>query len=176
MDAKITLLAQAVGGDVKNLINKIGDTTALNTTAKGNLVAALNEVYAAIGGAGAQINDNAGNGDTLVTWSADKIFDSIALAKTEIQTAILGGASAAYDTLKELQDLLEGDAAQLATLASAINNRVRFDDVQTLTSAQKLQARSNIDAVATADVTSAITAAVGDTNHDFVADYTAAKA
>lgn len=106
LEQRLTLLASAVGADIKILTNKIGDLTSLETTAKTNLVAAINELYDAIGGAGAQIDDSAGDGDTLVTWSANKIFDSIALAKQQVQDAILGGASAAYDTLKELQDLL----------------------------------------------------------------------
>lgn len=38
---------------------------------------------------------------------------------------LVGGASAAYDTLVELQALLEGDAASIATLTTAVNARAR---------------------------------------------------
>jgi hypothetical protein len=172
LEQRLSLLASAVGGDIKILTGKIGDLTSLSTTAKGNIVAALNELYAAIGDAGASIDDTAGNGNTLVTWSADKIFDSIAAAKQAVKDEILGGASAAYDTLLEIQALLQGDAASLADLAQAIANRVRFDDVQNLTAGQKQQARTNIGALSNDD----LVALVGDTDHDFVADYTTAKA
>ena len=67
LELRIVALAQAIGGDVKTLTNKQGDLTSLSTTAKGNLVAAINEMYSAIGNAGAQINDTAGDSDTLVT-------------------------------------------------------------------------------------------------------------
>ena len=46
----------------------------------------------------------------------------------EVATAInnlIGGAGAAYDTLVELQALLEGDAASITTLTTAIGHRAR---------------------------------------------------
>jgi hypothetical protein len=46
-------------------------------------------------------------------------------------------------------------------LLTAVNHRVRFDAAQTLTATEQAQARSNIGAVAAADV--------GDTDTDFVA-------
>ena len=47
-------------------------------------------------------------------------------------------------------------------------NRVRYDAAQALSAPQQAQARDNIGAQAAADV--------GDTDHDFVADYNTAKA
>ncbi|WP_314408934.1 hypothetical protein [Pseudomonas kuykendallii] len=162
LETKIISLAQAIGADVKALRVAQGDLTSLPTTAKGNLVAAIAEIYGLLGQAGAVIDDNAGNGATSVTWSADKIYDSLELAKQAVKAEILGGASEAYDTLLELQELATGNASTAAALATAVNNRVRFDAAQTLTTAQKLQACTNIG--------------VGDPEHDFAADYTAAKA
>lgn len=162
LETKIISLAQAIGADVKALRVAQGDLTSLPTTAKGNLVAAIAEIYGLLGQAGAVIDDNAGNGATSVTWSADKIYDSLEQAKQAVKAEILGGASEAYDTLLELQELATGNASTAAALATAVNNRVRFDAAQTLTTAQKLQACTNIG--------------VGDPEHDFAADYTAAKA
>ncbi len=45
LENKIIALAQAIGADVKALKASAGDLTALSTTAKGNLVAAINELY-----------------------------------------------------------------------------------------------------------------------------------
>lgn len=162
METRLIALAQAIGADVKSLRAAQGDLTSLSTTAKGNLVAAINEVVALVGAGGVQINDAAGNGDTGVTWSADKIYDSIELAKQAVKDSILGGASAALDTLKELADALNNDPNFAATIATQISNRVRYDAAQTLTTAQRLQTCQNIG--------------IGDPETDFAAAYNTAKA
>lgn len=162
METRLIALAQAIGADVKNLRDKQGDLTSLSTTAKGNLVAAINEVVALVGAGGVQINDAAGNGDTGVTWSADRIFDAIELAKAAVKSDLIGGASAALDTFKELQDALGNDPTFAATISTALTKRVRIDAVQTLTTAERLQACQNIG--------------IGDPEADFVAAYNTAKA
>lgn len=132
------------------------DNAALITTAKGNLVAAINEVkqqansLAAAGGA--TINDSAAS-STTQTYSIDKIHSEINSATAAVQQAILGGASAAYDTLKELQDLLQGEASQISDIVTALGNRVRVDvATQSLTSTQKQNARTNIDAYGSVEI------------------------
>lgn len=162
LETKIIAVVQAIGADIKDLRTKQGDLTALSTTAKGNLVAAINELYGLLGSSGAVIDDNAGDGATSVTWSANKIFDSIAAASAALKNELVDGAGAALDTLKELADALNNDPNFAATIAGEIANRVRYDAPQTLTAAQQLQACTNIG--------------VGDPEHDFVADYTTAKA
>ncbi|MEN9437903.1 MAG: hypothetical protein RIR09_2558 [Pseudomonadota bacterium] len=161
LEAKIIALAQAIGTDIKTLTTKQGDLTALATTAKTNLVAAINEIHAALGGAGATINDAAGNGDTTVTWSADKIYDTIEAAKVAVTNALTDGAASTLDTLNELATALGNDPNFAATIATGLANRVRFDAAQTLTLPQQQQACANIG--------------VGDPDHNFVTDYTAAK-
>ena len=64
LEARIIALAQAVGADVKTLTAAQGSLSALNTTTKTSLVAAINELLTLIGGAGAVIDDGAGNGNT----------------------------------------------------------------------------------------------------------------
>ncbi|MDH0082748.1 hypothetical protein [Stutzerimonas stutzeri] len=162
LETKIIAVVQAIGADIKDLRTKQGDLTALSTTAKGNLVAAINELYGLLGSSGAVIDDNAGDGATSVTWSANKIFDSIAAASAALKNELVDGAGAALDTLKELADALNNDPNFAATIASEIANRVRYDAAQTLTAAQQLQACQNIG--------------VGNPERDFVADYTTAKA
>lgn len=162
LETKIIALAQAIGADVKALKASDGDLTALSTTAKGNLVAAINELFTMASSAGATIDDNAGVGATAVAWSADKIVSEIAIARQGAKDDVVNGAGAALDTLKELADALDNDPNFAATIASDLANRVRYDAVQTLNTAQKLQACTNIG--------------VGDPEHNFVTDYTAAKA
>jgi hypothetical protein len=162
LETKIISVVQAIGADIKDLRTKQGDLAALSTTAKGNLVAAINELYGLLGSSGAVIDDNAGNGATSVTWSADKIFDTIEAAKTTVKAELTDGASTALDTLAELAAALGNDPNYAATIATELGNRVRYDAAQTLTTAQQLQACTNIG--------------VGNPEHDFVTDYTTAKA
>ena len=162
LETQIIALAQAIGADIKDVRVKQGDLTSLTTAAKTSLVAAINELKAALESAGAAINDTAGNGATTVTWSADKIFDTIEAAKAAVKSDLTNGAAAALDTLSELAAALGNDPSFAATMATALGNRVRYDDVQALTAPQQLQACSNIG--------------VGDPAHNFVTDYTAAKA
>jgi len=166
-EERLIALANALGADIKAARTARGDLTALSTTAKSNLVAAINEVRqiaidASGGTGGAAIDDAATNGATTVTWSADKIFDSIEAAKVAVKNDLTAGASAAYDTFQELQALLEADETLTASLADAVAKRVRFDAPQTLTVAEKLQACTNIG--------------IGDPDSDFVAVYNTAKA
>ncbi|MGQ0708693.1 MAG: hypothetical protein ACT4NV_02980 [Rhodoferax sp.] len=178
LDAKIIALAQAIGTDIKalNLLTaKQGDLSTLATASKTTLVAAINELHAALGTAGVQINDAAGDGATTTTWSADKIFDEIELAKTAVTNSLVNGAAAALDTLNELAAALGNDPNFATTIATALTQRVRVDAVQTFTALEQAQGRANLGAAAAADL-AALSAAVGDTNRDFVADYTAAKA
>lgn len=160
LESRIISLAQAIGADVKALRAERGNLASLSTTAKSNLVDAINEIYSIVGN-GATINDSAGNGNTTVTWSADKIYDSIEAAKVAVQNSILGGASAAYDTLLELEQLATSNSSTATALATAVNNRVRYDAAQTLTTAQQLQACTNIG--------------IGNPESDFSATYSAAK-
>ena len=158
---RLVALAQAIGSDIKTLTNKQGDLTSLSTTQKSNLVSALNEIHAAIGAAGASINDTAGNGDTAVTWSADHIFDMIEAAKAAVKSDLVNGAGAALDTFNEFSLALGNDANFAATIATSLANKVSYDAAQTLTTSQKLQACTNIG--------------IGDPEGDLVATYTTAK-
>lgn len=159
---QIVALAQAIGADIKDLRTKQGDLTSLTTTAKGTLVAAINELKTALAGAGAAINDTAGNGATTVTWSADKIFDTIEAAKVAVKADLTNGAAAALDTLNELAAALGNDPSFAATIATELGNRLRFDAAQVLTTPQKLQACTSLG--------------IGDPEHNFAAAYATAKA
>ena len=162
METRLIALAQAIGADIKALTTKQGDLTSLATTAKGNLVAAINEIYGLLGSVGAIIDDGAGDGDTSVTWSADKIHDSIEAATTALRNSLVNDAGAALDTFKELQDAIGNDPSFAATLATQMSKRVRVDAAQTFTTAEKLQGCNNLG--------------IGDPEHDFLGDYATAKA
>ena len=138
---------------LRTLINaNAADLSALSTTAKGNLVAALNELKTTIdsvaSSGGATIND-ASASSTTQTYSITKIRD---LVTTSI-AVLTAGAPTALDTLDELAAALGDDANFAATITTALGNRVRTDTpAQGLTTQQKTNARTNIDAVGTAEI------------------------
>ena len=160
LEARVVALAQAIGTDVKTLTTAVGSLSGLTTTAKNNLVAAINEIAQAVANA-TGIDDGTTGGAS--TWSSSKISSEISGAVS----GLVGGAGAALDTLKELAAALGNDPSFATTLATQIANRVRFDDVQVLTAPQKAQACDNIGA--------ASLVATGNLDRDFAAAYTAAK-
>ena len=160
LEARVIALAQAIGTDVKTLTTAVGSLGSLTTTAKSNLVAAINEIAQAAASA-TGIDDGVTGASS--TWSSNKISSEISGAVSDL----VGGAGAALDTLKELADALGNDPSFAATIATQIANRVRFDAAQVLTAPQKAQACDNIGA--------ASLAATGDLDRDFAAAYTAAK-
>ena len=115
--------------------------------------------------------------ETTSVWSSTKtnaaITDAVGTAKSEltdkiiadvakVKSDILGaGVPETLDTLAEIADKLNGDAALVANMSVAINNRVRFDEEQVLSSEQKTIACTNIG--------------IGEPNTDFVAIYNTAK-
>ena len=127
----------------KVLLNgNAADLSALTTTAKTNLVAALNELKAAITAIGtpATINDAATN--TTQTWSSNKIDTQITAALNALTT----GAPTALNTLDELAAALGDDANFATTVTTSLGNRLRIDAAQGLTAPQQAQARANIGA------------------------------
>ena len=151
---RIESLVIRVAQEFNDVRAKTGNLANLTTTDKSNLVAAINELKAAVVSS-SEIDD--ANIAISSTYSSSKIVTLLDALKSEI----LGGADAAYDTLLEIQQLLQNGTTGLDALLAAVNNRVRFDAAQTLTAPEQVQARSNIGAVAASDV--------GDTDTDFVA-------
>lgn len=143
LSTRIVALAGAIGLDVKLLTANQGVLSTLSTTAKDNLVAAINELYIT-SGAAAVIDDTAGSGDTDLTWSADKIAATIEAAKLAVKNELVDGAGAALDTLAELAAALGNDADFASTVTTSLGNRLRFDAPQTLSPAQQAQACANL--------------------------------
>ena len=151
---RIESLVIRVAQEFNDVRAKAGNLANLTTTDKSNLVAAINELKAAV--SASTVIDDAQVALTS-TYSSSKIVSLLDALKSEI----LGGADAAYDTLLEIQQVLQSGTSGLEALLAAINQRVRFDAAQSLTAAEQLQARSNMGAVASSEV--------GNTDTDFVA-------
>lgn len=160
LQARLNTLIQAIGTDTKAILTSRGTMASLTTTEKTNLVGAINELKTLIDGVvvGAIIDDAAIVGDVTHVFSADKVLAQLAALKAEI----LGGASAAWDTLQEIATWAETNDTAISGLLTAVGNRVSYADVQSLTAPQQAQACANIG--------------VGDPETDLVAIYNTAKA
>lgn len=91
-------------------------------------------------------NKPAGNVDEAAL--NNKVQESMNGLKTEIPNLVrptiseevakvVGGAPEAFDTLKEIATYIESDKAGASAMANSINNRLRFDEQQTLSDEQK---------------------------------------
>ena len=101
--------------------------------------------------------------NTAVGSVKSELTDMIIADIAKVKSDILGaGVPETLDTLAEIADKLNGDAALVANMSVAINNRVRFDEEQVLSSEQKTIACTNIG--------------IGEPDTDFVAIYNTAKA
>lgn len=159
---KVLALVSAVTAD-------LGDKTTLTTTVKTSLVAAVNELKTSITALGtpATINDAATSSSSV--WSSNKVVAQIAAESQSatdkvaaLRTELTAGAAAALDTFAELAAALGNDPNFATTLATQMSKRVRFDAEQTLTTAEKLQACTNLG--------------IGNPDVDLLAAYNAAKA
>lgn len=119
LEQRLSAVIQAIGADIKILKTAKGDLTSLSTTAKTNLVDALNEIF------------------TLANTKASST--DITSAINTLKTEIMGtGVPEALNTLKEIATYIQSDETLGVSLSTAITKRVRFDDAQTLTTPEKL--------------------------------------
>ena len=155
---RIDALVDAIGTKFKEVIGKIGSTDMLQTTERGSVVGAVNELKTRIdnigsGNSGAAIDDTAPD----KAYSSQKVDSLINAAKTAVKSEILDGADAAYDTLSEVAKYIEQDKTGATALSEAVAKRLRIDESQVLTQAQKTAVETTLN--------------LGDTDTDFVAKF-----
>lgn len=84
------------------------------------------------------------------------VDESVITSKVNEEIAkVVDGAPATFDTLKEIADYIESDKTGASAMATSINNRLRFDEQQTLTEQQQANALGSL----------------GLTDTDFVSEY-----
>ena len=144
LQVRITDLATRVATEIKSVKTLVNgnatDLSALTTTQKTSLVAAINELKNAVDNAGSSITISDSTSSTTEVWSSSKVSSAIAQAKSDL----VNGAGAALDTLAELASALGNDASFASTVTTALGYRLRFDAAQTLTAGQKTQACVNL--------------------------------
>lgn len=96
--------------------------------------------------------DDTSNSSTNSTWSVLKIVDELLQSKIDVKNDLLNNHSVAYDTLVSLATYLASDPNLATSLATELGNMVNHNTGQSLTTAQKGQARSNIGAANIDDI------------------------
>ncbi len=163
LQTRIESLIQRLASEFKTIHEQVGTLARLSTTDKTSLVSAINELRAQFDKiASAALIDDSNAAGTTTTFSASRITGLLDALKADL----LGGADAAFDTLKELQEAILKDQTGIAALLATVDRRVRFDAAQALTADEQAQARQNIGAVAAA--------VIGDPETDFVPVFEAA--
>lgn len=164
---QINDLAIRVGKECRLIYAKIGKS-ALTTTEKTTLIGAINELDAAVKSNDGDISTintaltalqtklngiiDDTSASTTKVYSSSKVESQITAAKQAVKNDLLGGAGAAYDTLKELSDLIETNKTAIEALKTIAAGHVKYDGAQELTNEQKAQARTNIGAVAASEI------------------------
>jgi hypothetical protein len=158
-----TWSSNKINTEINNTKSNIGDTTQLANfggSATVDIIKALTylntQITSALNNLGAKINDSSNN-STSETWSANKIYTSIATAVSDL----VDSSPAALDTLNELATALGNDTNFATTLATQMGYRVRVDAPQNFSAEQQKQGCENLG--------------IGDPNIDFVTIYTNAK-
>lgn len=195
----ITTLEGRITTNEGNITTQGGKITTIEgqiTTINSDIDAVEKAIEDLEGIVAAQTNIDDANVATTTTYSSSKIVSEITAAKQAVKDDLLGGAGTAYDTLKELADLISTNASSIEALEALAAGHVKFDGAQELSDTQKSQARTNIGAASAADLTTltgrvttvegvaaqnktdiaALAAAVGDTTTDYVAMFEAALA
>lgn len=165
---KLTDLIVSLGTDYKQFRTWItgsstGNLTGLTTTAKNSLVDAINEVKASSGTPPEATTSVPGIAEIatlaeVATGTDTSRFvtpEGVRQERTALKTELLGGATAAWDTLQELKALIDsGDASDqsaITSLTTIVGQKANSSDVYTKTE-------------------------LGDPETDLVAAYNAAKA
>lgn len=200
-EQRLADLIAAVGADYKSVGVKIGSLSSLSTTNKTSIVLALNEVFAAIGGAGAVIDDTTASllkvfSSTKTTALIQLVWDAVgdkSTLSTTAKTSLVAAVNELYTTITAqysngtidtkiaaLKTELVGGAASaldtFAELATALGNDPTFAS----TLATQMSKRVRFDAAQTLTTGEKLQACqnigIGNPDVDLVALYTAAKA
>lgn len=143
---RITEVVKAIGADIKSL--------------KGRVLTLENKPASTGGVDESQIQSKV---NAKVEESINTLKGELATLVTPTITAeinkVVGEAPETFNTLKEIADYIETDKTGASAMATSINNRLRFDEQQSLTEAQQTNVLNSLGLTDT-DFTTAYTTAV----------------
>lgn len=143
---RITAVVKAIGADIKAL--------------KGRVLALENKPASTGGVDESQVQSTV---NAKVEESINTLKGELATLVTPTITAeinkVVDGAPDAFNTLKEIADYIEQDKTGASAMTTSINNRLRFDEQQSLTEAQQANVLNSLGLTDT-DFTTAYNTAV----------------
>lgn len=92
-------------------------------------------------------------------YSSQKTEDLVTQAKQQVKNDLFNGVGAEMDTLKEVAEAIKNNKDALTALQTVAGKHVSYE-AQQLTSEQKTQARTNIDAVSSAQLSAKLNGTV----------------
>lgn len=168
---RITLVVKEIGKDIKGLKGRVLALETHHEEHAGAGTVDESQVQSAVESKVTEsINTLKGELGTLVTPTVtSKVNESIDSLKGELATLVtptitaeinkvVGGAPETFNTLKEIADYIEQDKTGASAMTTAVNNRLRFDEQQTLSTEQQTNVLNSL----------------GLTEVDFVAEYNTA--
>lgn len=168
VESKFLILTNKIVDSINIIETNQGDLTSLTTSDKSSLVAALVEVKVLIDNHYAEqqalINDGVIN--TTKTWSSSKIENEIMQAIADL----IDGSPAVLDTLKELANALQNNPDIITEILAALDKRVAVNLVQSFTSLEKTQARTNIDSASNTEFQLLVTN-LGNIDYDWAGQF-----
>lgn len=143
---RITEVVKAIGADIKAL--------------KGRVLTLENKPASTGGVDESQVQSTV---NAKVEESINTLKGELATLVTPTITAeinkVVDGAPDTFNTLKEISDYIEQDKTGASAMTTSINNRLRFDEQQTLTEAQQTNVLNSLGLTDT-DLVAAYTTAV----------------
>lgn len=145
---RITLVVKEIGKDIKGLKGRVLALETHHEEHAGANAVDESQVQSAV--------------ESKVTESINTLKGELATLVTPTITAeinkVVGGAPETFNTLKEIADYIEQDKTGASAMTTAVNNRLRFDEQQTLSTEQQTNVLNSL----------------GLTEVDFVAEYNTA--
>lgn len=138
-------VVQGTGADTASVMSQKAVTDELNKKADANSTYTKSETEQAISDARSNWNTMDNNADSYIFNKPTKLSqfenDNVFQTKTEVEAiaeskanavkdALLGGASAAYDTLKELEQGLTSDEGVVGALTTEVGKKANSTDVE----------------------------------------------
>ncbi len=149
----------SVQSALTSLTSTVGGNTSSITSINGKIAELESALDALEGVVASSTNIDDANVSEATTYSSSKIASEITAAKQAVKDDLLNGAGEAYDTLKELGDLIRANQDAIASLETLAAGHVKYTEAQTITDEQKTIARNNIGAASQAAVEAAQTQA-----------------
>lgn len=164
---ELDLLTGRIAVEFNSVNTSIGDKDSLSTSAKSSIVEAINEIKSNISVLeGVDLVRDDLNSSSTYIWSINKIKSNTSFLIDSLWTNV----PQEYDSLKKISD-------KLNDLTVEVSDRVSYSSSDNKSTSEKSQARANIDAPSTGELSNVqeeledYKLLVGNTSYNFIPDF-----